>query len=196
MVSIQEFVGDLAKVHGPCYRKIDVQVDPETGKKMSCGERNNLSQDQIRASPGEGNTFSLYLNHCPGLMCIDFDTKQLGTCQLWSELVSLDCLRVETRKGWHCYLRTQAPFDSCKMDALKDISGDILVGTGNNVWETDNRVLTGTLQDVDWSVIEPHVQLSKAKRKERKEPTTARDHKPLPQCLEGFLTVRRADTGS
>jgi hypothetical protein len=149
MVSIQEFVGDLAKVHGPCYRKIDVQVDPETDKKMSCGERNNLSQDQIRASPGEGNTFSLYLNHCPGLMCIDFDTKQLDDCPLWSELVSRDCLRVETRKGWHCYLRTQAPIylHSCKMNALKGVSGDLLVGSGNNVWETDTRVLAGTLQE-------------------------------------------------
>jgi hypothetical protein len=195
-MQVSHFVSQLEHTHGPCTRKISVEVDPETGGKSQSGERNNLSQDQIRASPGEGNTFSLYLNHCPGLMCIDFDTKELETCQLWSDLVTRDCLRVETRKGWHCYLRTQAPFDSCKLNALKGVSGDILVGTGNNVWETDSRVLTGTLQDVDWSVIEPHVQLSKAKRKERKEPTTARDHKPLPQCLEGFLTVRRADTGS
>eukprot|EP01047_Picozoa_sp_COSAG01_P023949 COSAG01_NODE_1463_length_10232_cov_5.501234_13_plen_158_part_00 len=136
---------------------------------------------------GEGNTYSLYLNHCPGLMCIDFDTKELENCQLWSELVSRDCLRVETRKGWHVYLRTQAPIDSCTINALNGVSGDLLVGTGNNVWETDTRVLTGALQDVDWSVIEPHVQLSKPKRK---QPATARDHKPLPQCLEGFLVAK------
>eukprot|EP01047_Picozoa_sp_COSAG01_P057056 COSAG01_NODE_6550_length_3613_cov_1.642857_5_plen_89_part_00 len=75
--TISEFCDLLVNVHGPCYRKILVEVDPETGGKYQSGERNNLSQDQIRASPGEGNTFSLYLNHCPGLMCIDFDTKQL-----------------------------------------------------------------------------------------------------------------------
>jgi hypothetical protein len=58
------------------HRLINVDVDPETGKKMGCGERNNLSQDQIRASPGEGNTYSLYLNHMPGIMVLDFDCKQ------------------------------------------------------------------------------------------------------------------------
>eukprot|EP01049_Picozoa_sp_SAG25_P003871 SAG25_NODE_233_length_11359_cov_14.674600_9_plen_141_part_00 len=75
MVSIQQFVDDLSKTYGPCYRKIFVEVDPETGGKYQSGERNNLSQDQIRASPGEGNTYSLYLNHCPGLMCIDLKVK-------------------------------------------------------------------------------------------------------------------------
>eukprot|EP01047_Picozoa_sp_COSAG01_P058431 COSAG01_NODE_6886_length_3451_cov_3.142601_2_plen_210_part_00 len=47
----------ILRTHGPCTRKIRVEIDPETGGKMSCGERNNLSQDQIRASPGEGNTY-------------------------------------------------------------------------------------------------------------------------------------------
>jgi hypothetical protein len=124
-------------------------------------------------------------------MCIDFDTKQLETCELWSELVSRDCLRVETRKGWHCYLRTQAPIDSCKINALKGVSGDLLIGTGNNAWETDNRVLIGTLQDVPWTVIEPHVQLSKPTK--RKQPGTARDvqlSKPLPECLRGYLGAK------
>eukprot|EP01047_Picozoa_sp_COSAG01_P088066 COSAG01_NODE_20545_length_948_cov_1.479388_2_plen_247_part_01 len=193
MTSVSEFCAELAKVHGPCHRKIHVEVDPEDDKKMQHGERNNMSQDQIRDSPGEGNTYSIFMNHCPNLMCIDLDTKQLENCELWSELVTRDCLRVETRKGWHCYLRTQAPFDSCKLNALNGVSGDIMYGSGNNVWETDSRVLTGTLQDIEWSEIAPHVELSKpgkpGKPGKRKQPAPA-DHKPIPQCLAAYVAAK------
>eukprot|EP01047_Picozoa_sp_COSAG01_P001849 COSAG01_NODE_45_length_32100_cov_28.037218_26_plen_92_part_00 len=53
----------FGSVARPIHLRIRVEIDPETGGKMSCGERNNLSQDQIRVSPGEGNTYSLYLRH-------------------------------------------------------------------------------------------------------------------------------------
>eukprot|EP01047_Picozoa_sp_COSAG01_P145515 COSAG01_NODE_77817_length_157_cov_35.465517_1_plen_41_part_01 len=38
-VSISEFCAELAKVHGPCHRKIFVDFDPEDDKKFQRGER-------------------------------------------------------------------------------------------------------------------------------------------------------------
>ena len=59
---------------------------------------------QIAEDRGKGNTVSIYLKHCPGLYCIDFDTHELDGCALHDYLRGLDTARTQTRKGSHHYL--------------------------------------------------------------------------------------------
>ena len=165
-MDISELIVDLEKQFGPCTRKIDVEIDFETGQKMCCGERNNFTQEQIAADRGSGNTWSIALKHCPGLVCVDFDQKEgLENSKLFALLIERDCLRVETNKGWHVYVKTDAPAGLPEISVGGDFKIDLLVSQ-RNVWETDDRILTGELIDIDWADIAPELHLeSKPKRK-------------------------------
>jgi hypothetical protein len=186
---IRDFVGQLESEFGPMHRLIEVEYDVETDKKHQHGERNDLAQSDIASDRGSGNTYSLYLNHMPGIMVLDFDCKQ--ECELYTALVARDALRVETNKGHHVYVRcTDAPIDRCRINAFKHCKGDIMYGSGNNVWETDSRVLLGSLQVVEWSEIEPHVQLSKSGKRKQPAPATNTENKPLPECLRAYLSAK------
>ena len=89
MTTVAAFCEGLAAKHGPCYRRIGVTVD-SAGKKTPRGERNNLSQDDIAADSGSGNTFSISLKHCADLYCVDFDTLDVQGCALHAALLELD----------------------------------------------------------------------------------------------------------
>jgi len=92
MTTIAYFIAELEKTFGAVARRIKVDIDPETGRKLCHGEKNNLTQEQIAADRGSGNTWSIALKCCPGLVCVDFDQKDLDTCELWQLLVERDCL--------------------------------------------------------------------------------------------------------
>ena len=84
---IAKFVDDLEITYGPCARRINVTRDEETGRKLCCGEKNQLTQEQIKKDRGlgaEGNTWTIALKHCPGLVVVDFDQKDLDNCKLWA----------------------------------------------------------------------------------------------------------------
>ena len=110
MTTITEFIADLEKNHGPIARKIEVELDPETDRKVCHGEKNNLTQEQIAADRGSGNTWSIALKYCQGLVCVDFDQKDLENSKLFALLVERNCLRVETTKGWHVYVNNALYF--------------------------------------------------------------------------------------
>eukprot|EP01048_Picozoa_sp_COSAG05_P015664 COSAG05_NODE_1914_length_3840_cov_5.230687_2_plen_709_part_00 len=155
---IAQFIDTLENNHGPVARRIDVEIDPETGRKLCCGEKNNLTQEQIAADRGSGNTWSIALKHCPGLVCVDFDQKDLENSALWALLTERDCLRVETQKGWHVYVATAAPEGVRELNVGGDVKVDLLVSQ-RNVWESEDRVLTGALIDVDWAELSAHLNL-------------------------------------
>jgi hypothetical protein len=88
-VSISEFCAELAKVHGPCHRKIHVEVDPEDDKKVQHGERNNIDQPHtITPSQGFGCTRSTSHGTCLGNRSVDFGdqlTVIVTTGLTWNE---------------------------------------------------------------------------------------------------------------
>ena len=185
MTPIAQFIDLLEKNHGPVARRIDVEIDPETGRKLCCGEKNNLTQEQIKANRGSGNTWSLALKHCPGLVCVDFDQKDLENSKLFALLVERDCLRVETTKGWHIYVRTDA-LDNCKEIGVGgDFKVDLLTGK-RNVWETADRVLTGELIDVPWVYLEEHLDFTASVK--RKRASVVESEAGVPAEIEHWLT--------
>ena len=125
--TIAKFVDDLEKLHGPIARRIEVDLDPETDRKVCHGEKNNLTQEQIAADRGSGNTWSIALKYCQGLVCVDFDQKDLENSKLFALLVERDCLRVETTKGWHIYVRTEAPYKCREIAVGGDFKIDLLL---------------------------------------------------------------------
>ena len=191
MTTITEFIADLEKNHGPIARKIEVELDPETDRKLCHGEKNNFTQEQIAADCGSGNTYSIALKYCKGLVCVDFDQKDLESSKLWALLVKRDCLRVETSKGWHIYVRTDA-LDNCKEIGVGGhFKIDLLTGK-RNVWETADRVLTGELIDVPWADIEPHLDFTANKRKRERVETDVETETEtdcsIPTEIERWLT--------
>jgi hypothetical protein len=69
------------------------------GKKHPQGEKNNLTQEQLRHECGimKGMTWSFALRHMRGITVLDFDQKDgLDSCALWQLCVERDYLRCET----------------------------------------------------------------------------------------------------
>ena len=50
MTTIAYFIAELEKTFGAVARRIQVDIDPETGRKLCHGEKNNLTQEQIDAA--------------------------------------------------------------------------------------------------------------------------------------------------
>jgi hypothetical protein len=83
---------------GPCAHEIRVTVGAD-GKKHPQGEKNNLTQEQLRHECGimKGMTWSFALRHMRGITVLDFDQKDgLDSCALWQLCVERDYLRCET----------------------------------------------------------------------------------------------------
>ena len=137
-----------------CFRSIDVQLID--GKKIPDGEKNNLSQRQIRENRGNlrGNTWSLSVKHVPHLYVIDFDTKELDGCKL-KELLDKDKVaNVETRKGFHYYIYLpDIPAFTQQQKIYKDEAYEIDVIKTNNIWETKDRTIKNPdhVKEYKWS---------------------------------------------
>ena len=169
MTTVAALWEGLAAVHGACYRRIGVSADA-AGKKTPRGERNNLSQQEIEADPGSGNTFSLALKHCADLYCVDFDTLDVQGCALHAALLELDTARTRTRKGSHFYVYlADVPADvaarltgSRQQDVCAQPGFAVDLLKGNNVWETADRTVEGALRTVPWASLAPHFRLEAA----------------------------------
>ena len=184
ITTIVQLINDLEKIHGNVARKIDVEIDPETGKKVCRGEKNNFTQAEIAADRGLGNTWSIALKYCKGLVCVDFDQKDLENSKLFALLVERDCLRVETTKGWHVYVKTDGT-GTKEIGVGGDFKVDLLTGK-RNVWETADRVLTGQLIDVPWVYLEEHLDFT-AKKKRARE-AVVESEAGVPTEIERWLT--------
>lgn len=157
--SVKTFVEEIENKHNiPCYRKI--QVILKDGKKIPKGEKNDLTPEQIEQSRGNGNTYSISVKHIPDLYCIDFDEKDVD-CELYSKLND-DCVATtETNKGSHYYLYiSNLPKYSQQQKILKvDIDCDLI--KKNNMWETDNRIINGTIKTYEWDELKHFFNIPK-----------------------------------
>jgi hypothetical protein len=148
---------------GPCGHQIKVTVGPD-GKKIPTGEKNNLTQEELRHHEGvhKGMTWSFALRHMPGIAVLDFDQKDgLDSCALWQLCVERDYLRCETNHGHHVWVSgCEVPLETKEVNVHADIKLDVIAHQ-RNVWEPRKRAFIGTLQDLAWSELLPHLDATK-----------------------------------
>jgi hypothetical protein len=164
------------------YRKINILIDGD-GKKQAtfdlnniddktnnpyCVERNNWSLDAIekeekengwmyKKCQKEGNSYSLYVKHIPKLYVVDFDTKDLDGCELKEFLDKKKTVYTETKKGYHYYIFINDMIEySNQQKIYKNDNFEIDLIKKNNIWETADRTVYGTISNVntfDWNDI-------------------------------------------
>jgi hypothetical protein len=162
------------------WRKIAVipaDKSPD-GTKKPIGEFNDWTREEVIKkrmakihTPQDGMelNYSLYLKHAPGLYCIDFDTKDFKTPDLYDMLVRQDIYRTETKKGFHFYLKLSEELGhySNELDVAntdlyhkaEDI--DFIIGK-RNMWEIATRDVEGSsLGPISYSDIKPHLNETK-----------------------------------
>jgi len=155
------------------YRKINVVINDE-GKKIPYGEKNNLSLDDIEKSKGSGNTYSLYVKHVPKLYVVDFDTKELDGCELKEFLDKKKTVYTETKKGYHYYIFINDMIEySNQQKIYKNDNFEIDLIKKNNIWETADRTVYGTISNVntfDWNDINHFFDIDKMNSVKKDKP--------------------------
>ncbi len=151
-MDIQAFYDEIvAKLKQPIYRHI--QVNLKNGKKIPFDEKNNMTIDEIKHNIGQPsrNTLSLYVKHIPDLYVIDFDTKQLGGCELYYKLLQENVAYTETAKGFHfyVYIKGISPYTQ-QQKIYKGNRYDMDLIKKNNIWETKTRKIKGSIKTYEW----------------------------------------------
>ena len=144
------------------YRYINIKYN-QKGAKIPTGEKNDLSVDEIKTNRGNTsfNTLSLAVKHIPDLYVIDYDTHEVD-CDLY-ELLNNDCVAyTDTKKGSHYYIKIKnigKYSNQQKIHINSSIDVDLI--KKNNIWETKDRIITGTIKEYDWNDIKKYFDCTK-----------------------------------
>ena len=144
------------------YRYINIKYN-QKGSKIPTGEKNDLSVDEIKTNRGNTsfNTLSLAVKHIPDLYVIDYDTHEVD-CDLY-ELLNNDCVAyTDTKKGSHYYIKIKnigKYSNQQKIHINSSIDVDLI--KKNNIWETKDRIITGTIKEYDWNDIKKYFDCTK-----------------------------------
>ncbi|MAB50943.1 MAG: hypothetical protein CMG80_04250 [Marinobacter sp.] len=162
-MNIQTFYDKIvAELKQPIYRHI--QVNLKNGKKIPFDEKNNMTIDEIKHNIGQPsrNTLSLYVKHVPDLYVIDFDTKQLGGCDLYYKLLQENVARTETTKGHHFYVYIKGIKQYTNQQKVyKGNRYDMDLIKKNNIWETKSRTIQGSIKTYSWDDLQEFFDVSK-----------------------------------
>jgi len=144
------------------YRYINIKYN-QKGSKIPTGEKNDLSVDEIKTNRGNTsfNTLSLAVKHIPDLYVIDYDTHEVD-CDLY-ELLNNDCVAyTNTKKGSHYYIKIKniGKYSNQQKIHIKS-SIDVDLIKNNNIWETKDRTITGTIKEYDWNDIKKYFDCTK-----------------------------------
>ena len=148
--------------HKAYYRYINIKYN-QKGAKIPTGEKNDLSVDEIKNNRGNTsfNTLSLAVKHIPDLYVIDYDTHEVD-CDLY-ELLNNDCVAyTDTKKGSHYYIKIKnidKYSNQQKIHINSSIDVDLI--KKNNIWETKDRIITGTIKEYDWNDIKKYFDCTK-----------------------------------
>jgi len=162
-MNVLEFFDDIEKVNDlSVYRHINVELKGEA--KIPIGEKNDMSVSQIAANRGciNHNTLSLAVKHVPKLYVVDFDSKDVSHCPFYQSLVSKNIAMTPTRKGYHFYLYiNNIGAFSNQQKIHSDPSIDLDLIKQNNIWETKNRIINGSIETFDWNDIKHHFNIQR-----------------------------------
>lgn len=161
--SIGDFVNVLEEyAKNPCWRHIQVSLNAK-GAKIPQGEKNNMSIDDIQQDRGLTglNTYSIYVKYIPHLYVIDYDVKD-PECKLYDKLND-DCVAMtETKKGTHYYvLIPDMPSFTNQQKIHINTAIDMDLIKKNNIWETKDRIVNGSLIEYKWDDIKHYFNESK-----------------------------------
>ena len=166
-IKMEKFVRDLEKKFKTkgLYRHIQVVPATATKKKqVVCnaefsGDHSNYTPEKIVVDRGNptGNTFSIAMKHCKTettkLVCVDFDNKTIcHEMPLFKQLHASGTYFTETTNGYHFYINVKdAPNYSNEVKVGAVVDGEAkefqdidLICKKRNVWETKDRILSGT----------------------------------------------------
>jgi hypothetical protein len=144
------------------YRHINITYN-EKGKKIPKGEKNDFSIEDIKKNRGNAsyNTLSLSVKHIPNLYVVDYDTH-IVDCEFYELLNNDNVAFTNTKKGSHYYIKINN-IDTYKNQQKIHINPKIdvdLIKT-NNIWETKDRTITGTIKEYDWNDIKKYFDCNK-----------------------------------
>ena len=169
--SIADFVNVLEDYSNcPCWRHINISLNAK-GAKIPKGEKNNMSIDEIQKDRGlpNLNTDSIYVKYIPHLYVIDYDVKD-PECKLYDKLND-DCVSMtETKKGTHYYiLIPDMPSFTNQQKIHINPAIDMDLIKKNNIWETKDRIVNGSLIEYKWDDIKHYFNESKMGIKSSKD---------------------------
>ena len=144
------------------YRHINITYNKK-GNKIPKGEKNDLSIEDIKKNRGNtlANTLSLAVKHIPDLYVVDYDTHKVD-CEFYELLNNDNVAFTDTKKGSHYYIKINN-IDTYKNQQKIHINPEIdvdLIKT-NNIWETKDRTITGTIKEYDWDDIKKYFDCNK-----------------------------------
>ena len=147
------------------YRHINIKYNKK-GAKIPIGEKNDLSVDEIKNNRGNTsfNTLSLALKHIPDLYVVDYDTHDINVndCEFY-DLLNNDCVAyTPTKKGSHYYIKIKniGKYSQQQKIHIKP-SIDVDLIKINNIWESKDRVITGTIKEYNWDDIKKYFNCNK-----------------------------------
>tara|TARA_R110002153_G_scaffold274041_1_gene446814 strand:- start:2379 stop:4949 length:2571 start_codon:yes stop_codon:yes gene_type:complete len=152
------------RINIPCYRSIDVKL--VNGNKIPCGEKNNMTIDEIKNNRGNinHNTWSVCIKYIPNLFMIDFDFKEgVEQNDLYNFCIQRKCPYTITKKGFHFYIMIINDQDKQKFcysnqqKVYKDDKYDIDLIKINNCWEDKKRVVHNVSFDDDNDIHIPYI---------------------------------------
>jgi hypothetical protein len=164
-----------------CIRMIKVVAADKSPKKKKhpLGEDSSLSKYEIHKSRSDPDlaihsekwgddavlNASIYVKHTP-LYCIDFDTKDMKTTELFDSLVEGGCYYTETLKGYHFWVMINNipgeydnEVDLASLEYFNSVKDIDLIKRKRNVWEPNDRQVNGTcFGELDWNEFKVYVQ--------------------------------------
>jgi len=201
-MNVENFFKQIEKDnHGKAfYRYINIHYNSK-GAKIPTGEKNNLSIEDIKKNRGNAshNTLSLAVKHIPDLYVVDYDTHDVD-CDFY-ELINNDCVAyTDTKKGSHYYIKIKnigTYSNQQKIHCNSEIDVDLI--KKNNIWETRDRIITGTIKEYDWNDIKKYFNVDKMNFEDSPPvtPTTSDDEVEVKQeeVMEFEVPKRKYDAG-
>ncbi len=163
-MNVEDFFKSIEKENSnkAFYRYINIHYNSK-GAKIPTGEKNNLSIEDIKKNRGNTshNTLSLSVKHIPNLYVIDYDTHEVN-CEFYKLLNNDNVAFTKTKKGSHYYIKINnidKYTNQLKIHINPEIDVDLI--KTNNIWETKDRIITGTIKEYNWNDIKKYFDCDK-----------------------------------
>ncbi len=180
------------------YRYINITYNSK-GNKIPNGEKNNLTIEDIKNNRGTAshNTLSLAVKHIPDLYVVDYDTHEVD-CDFY-ELLNNDCVAyTDTKKGSHYYIKIKNIGKYSNQQKIHvDSKIDVDLIKKNNIWETKDRTITGTIKEYDWNDIKKYFDCNRMNFEDSPPvtPTTSDDEVKEDEVIDFEQPKRVYDAG-
>lgn len=163
-MDVEEFFKQIEKDNdNKClYRHINIRYNKK-GIKIPSGEKNDLTIDEIKKNRGNTNynTLSLYVKHIPDLYVIDYDTNDCKEDLLFFAMMEEKVAYTKTLKGYHFYVKIKNIGKYSQQQKIFKNGLDVDLIKKNNIWETKERIVKGTIKEYEWDELKNFFDIEK-----------------------------------